>query len=131
MRRRAFITLLGGATVWPLVARAQQPAIPVVGFLSSGIADAFKRTVGAFQQGLNETGYIENQSVAIEYRWANNEVDRLPALAADLVQRQVAVIFASGPPRGQGCYLDDPYRGRFRPRPCTTRPRCQPEPARR
>ena len=98
MRRRAFITLLGGATVWPLVARAQQPAIPVVGFLSSGIADAFKRTVGAFQQGLNETGYIENQSVAIEYRWANNEVDRLPALAADLVQRQVAVIFASGPP---------------------------------
>jgi len=99
MRRRKFISLLGSsAFTWPLEARAQQSAMPVVGLLCTGIGDAYKNIVGAFREGLKQTGYIEGQNVTIEYRWANNEVERLPGLASDLVYRQVAVIFTIGPP---------------------------------
>jgi putative ABC transport system substrate-binding protein len=97
LRRRDFIRLVGGtAFTWPLVARAQQPAMPVIGILSprSAVADAPLLTV--FRQGLNETGYVEGQNVAIEYRWADGQYDRLPALAADLVHRNVSAIIAFG-----------------------------------
>ena len=92
--RREFVAGIGGAAAWPVVARAQQATVPLIGYLSEQSADNSKFVTVAFLQGLKETGYVEGQNVAIEYRWAENQLDRLPALAADLVRRRVAVIVA-------------------------------------
>jgi putative ABC transport system substrate-binding protein len=97
VRRREFITLLGSAlATWPLVARAQQPAVPVVGFLYPQSPEAFAEPTRGFRQGLKDTGYVEGENVTIEYRWADNQIERLPAMAAELVRRRVAVIVATG-----------------------------------
>ena len=97
MKRRDFITVLGGAAVWPLAARAQQPAMPVVAFVTPSERDSFPpRYVAAFRKGLSDTGYIEGQNVSVEYHWLEGRYDRLPALMADLVRRQVSVIATPG-----------------------------------
>jgi putative tryptophan/tyrosine transport system substrate-binding protein len=96
MRRREFLSLLGGAAAWPFAVRAQQPGLPVIGFLNSASPDAFAPYVAGFLQGLRDAGYIDGQNVKVEYRWGYGQYDRLPQLAAELVGQQVAVIVASG-----------------------------------
>jgi len=97
VNRREFVTLVGGAPAWPVAARAQQPAVPLVGFLNSASPEVFADRLRAFQQGLKENGFVEGENVGIVYRWADNQVDRLPELAVELVQRRVAVIAANNP----------------------------------
>src|SRR5262249_55570732 len=96
MTRREFITLLGGAAAWPLAARAQQGALPVIGYLNFGSPESDTPRLTGLRRGLNQSGYVEGRNVVIEYRWAGNQADRPPALAADLVQLRVAVIVTSG-----------------------------------
>ena len=136
MRRRDFIALTGGAAVaWPFGVRAQKSTMPVIGFLGSASPAQFAPYVAGFRRGLNETGHVEGKNVAIEFRWAEGHYDRLPAQAADLVRREVAVIFATAAGGGgasrQGGDFDHSDRLHDRPRPRRDRPRRQPGSSRR
>ena len=97
MRRREFITLLGGAAAWPLAAHAQQPALPVIGFLNTGSPDLLPHHLSVFRQALSETGFVEGRNAVVEYRWARGRYDRLPTLATELVDGNVRIIVANGP----------------------------------
>jgi hypothetical protein len=131
VKRRDFIALIGGAAAWPLAARAQQAAMPIVGLVSIRSADVSARNVAAFRKGLNETGTIEGQDVMVAYHWLDGQYDRLPAVMADLVGRRVAVIAtpARWGPGGQSCHHNDPDRFRRRRRPGQTWSGHQPCPA--
>src|SRR5262245_33979696 len=133
-RRELLAALGGGAASWPLVARAQQPAMPVIGLLQLGSPEALANRVGAFRKGLSESGYIEGQNVAIEFRWAHNDVDRLPELAADLVRRQVTLIATpfSMPAAlaAKNATTTIPIVFSAAGDPVQTRPRRKPQPAR-
>ena len=135
VRRRDFIQgiyRVRRCCAWPLAARAQQPPMPLIGFLINGSADSFAREVAGFRKGLNESGYVEGQNVTIEYHWLEGEYDVLPALMTDLVRRQVAVIATTahaGCARGQSCNSDDPDRLRCRRRPGPAWSCRQPRPA--
>jgi hypothetical protein len=123
MRRREFLGVIGGAAAaaWPLAARAQQPAKPVIGFVHPGSAQSFARPLSAFLKGLGETGYVEGRNVAIEYRWAGDRIDQLPAMVDDLVRRQVSVLAVLRKHTrgigGKGCKHHGPHRLHHRRRP--------------
>ena len=133
MRRREFITLVGSAAAVPVAARAQQPSIPIVGFVSSGSLDGSARYAAAFSKGFSEIGYVEGQDLTVEYHWLGGQNDRLPSLMADLVRRRVAVIATAGGPTtlaAKAATRNNPYRIRRQRRPGEARPSCQPSAAR-